>query len=62
MQVTGKILAYYPINSHDPQIFYLRAKLFKYKPCDLTIQVNFFLALAANFFKKYIKIIVDGLN
>jgi hypothetical protein len=48
MQVAGKILAYYPINSHDPQIFYLRAKLFEYESCDFSIQVNFF-AFAANF-------------
>jgi len=48
-------LAYYPINSHDPQIFYPRAKLFKYKSCDFTIQVNFF-ALANNFLEKYKKL------
>jgi len=50
----GKIWAYYPINSHDPQIFYLLIKLFKDKSCDFTIQVNFF-AFAVNFSKKSIK-------
>ena len=27
---------------NDPQIFYLRIKLFEGKSCDFTIQVNFF--------------------
>jgi len=45
----GKIWAYYPINSHDPQNFYLRIKLFECKPCDFTIQVNFF-TFAINFY------------
>ena len=33
---------------NDPQIFYLRIKLFEDKSCDFTIQVNFF-AFAINF-------------